>query len=71
MTVEITQKEYDLFQRLKNIFVHANADKLEGVYFICGEAGDKDSMGLPDFIHICPAYGADFRTTTLYKKVEK
>lgn len=33
--------------------------KLEGVFFICGEAGEKDSNGIPERIHICPAYGSD------------
>jgi len=36
-----------------------SAEKLEGVYFICGEAGAKDDMGLPEKIMVCPAYGLD------------
>jgi len=57
--VEITEKEYELFQKLKTILKHDKADKLEGVYFICGEGGSKDSMGLPVNIFVCPAYGLD------------
>ena len=57
--VEITEKEYELFQKLNKIFVHANGDKYQGVYFICGEGGEKDDMGLPEFISVCPAYGLD------------
>jgi len=38
---------------------HMSAEKLQGVYFICGEAGDKDSMDLPLKILVCPAYGLD------------
>lgn len=45
--------------KFKKIFTHANAEKLEGVYFICGEGGDKDSMGLPEKIYVCPAFGLD------------
>jgi len=30
-----------------------------GHFFICGEAGEKDSMGLPEKIMVCPAYGLD------------
>jgi hypothetical protein len=41
-----------------------------GHYFICGESGDKDSLGLPDHILICPAYGSDVQLTTLYNKVK-
>lgn len=46
-------------EKFKNIFRHANAEKLNGVYFICGEAGEKDGMGLPEKILVCPAYGLD------------
>ena len=30
-----------------------------GAFFICGEAGEKDSIGLPEKIMVCPAYGLD------------
>lgn len=56
---EITEKEYEFFQKLKTIFKHAKAEQLDGVYFICGEAGDRDEMGLPEYISVCPAFGLD------------
>lgn len=28
-------------------------------YFICGEGGKKDRDGLPEYIFVCPEYGAD------------
>lgn len=62
----ISHKEYELFQKLKKIMLHANAHKYEGVYFICGEGGERDEMGLPDYISVCPAYGAD--GMAMYKK---
>lgn len=40
-----------------------------GHYFICGEGGVKDDNGLPDRIHICPSYGADWMMT--YKRTDK
>lgn len=40
-----------------------------GHYFICGEGGVKDENGLPDRIHICPTYGADWMMT--YKRTDK
>ena len=40
-----------------------------GSYFICGEGGVKDENGLPDRIHICPSYGADWMMT--YKRTDK
>jgi len=63
---EITEKEYELFQKLRTILKHSKAEQLAGVYFICGEGGEKDSMGLPEFIHVCPAYGLD--GIAMYKK---
>lgn len=57
--VEITEKEFKQFELLKKIFVHAQPEKFEGVYFICGEGGEKDPMGLPEFISVCPAFGLD------------
>jgi hypothetical protein len=38
---------------LQRLFPDRNA----GVYFICGEGGGTDANGLPDRIHVCPAYG--------------
>ena len=66
--VEITEAEFKQFEVLKKIFIHSNPETFAGVYYICGESGDKDANGLPENIMVCPAYGADFRTTMLYKK---
>ena len=67
---EITEKEYKQFQTLKKVFmVHAIPEK-SGGYFICGEGGSKDDMGLPEFIFVCPTYGADFRNTARYVRDE-
>ena len=62
---EITEKEYELFQKLLKIWKHSSAEKT-GAFFICGEAGEKDSMGLPEYISVCPAYGLD--GMAMYKK---
>jgi hypothetical protein len=40
--------------------------KSEKSSFICGEAGEKDSSGLPDKVFICPTYGLD--GFAVYKK---
>ena len=64
--IEITEKEYELFQKLKTILKHSKAEQLAGVYFICGEGGEKDEMGLPEFISVCPAFGLD--GFAMYKK---
>jgi hypothetical protein len=64
--IEITEKEFKQFELLKKIFVHVQPEKFEGVYFICGEGGEKDQMGLPEFISVCPAFGLD--GFAMYKK---
>lgn len=64
--IEITEKEYELFQKLKTILKHSKAEQLADVYFICGEGGEKDEMGLPEFISVCPAFGLD--GFAMYKK---
>jgi len=63
--VEISEKEYELFQKLKKIWIHSSPEK-SGTYFICGEGGEKDDMGLPDRIFVCPSYGLD--GMAMYKK---
>ena len=48
-------------KRLKNI-IHSLFPEKSGRYFICGEGGNKDDLGLPERIMICPAYGSDYMT---------
>lgn len=64
--VQITKAQYDQYMLLRKIFLHANADKYQGVYFICGEAGEKDDFGLPSNLLVCPAMGLD--GFAMYKK---
>ena len=45
-------------QKLRNIIDHLFPEKT-GVYFVCGESGEKDQMGLPDKILVCPTHGLD------------
>jgi hypothetical protein len=61
----LTDKEQALFEKLKKIWIHSSPEK-SGAYFICGEAGEKDGMGLPDGILVCPTYGLD--GVAYYKK---
>ncbi len=63
--IERLQAEND---RLKAMIRHAVADRT-GVYFICGEGGTKDDLGLPEIILVCPAYGAD--GFAIYKKASE
>lgn len=60
------RKDIEMLERFKTIVKHQLPEQLSGVYFICGEGGEKDSLGLPDRILVCPAFGADI--TVIYKK---
>lgn len=46
-------------ERLRSIFIHSMSKHHNDVFFICGEAGEKDMMGLPEKIMVCPASGLD------------
>jgi len=61
---EISDKEYELFQRLKKIWFHSTTKS--GSFFICGEGGKNDEHGLPDIILVCPHPGIN--TTAIYRK---
>jgi hypothetical protein len=50
--------QQEKIEKYETILKHAMSEKT-GVFFICGEAGEKDSMGLPEKIMVCPAYGLD------------
>ena len=52
-------------EKYETILKHAMSEKT-GVFFICGEAGEKDRVGLPEYISVCPAYGVD--GSAFYKK---
>lgn len=58
------EKEVERLTRFETIIKHAMADKIAentgtSHYFICGEGGEKDRQGLPEFILVCPAPGLD------------
>lgn len=45
-------------EKYETILKHAVSEKT-GLFFICGEAGEKDGMGLPEKIMVCPSMGLD------------
>ena len=58
--MELIQDATDRMELMSKFLRHnLLATKLEGVFFICGEAGERDQNGIPERIHICPAYGSD------------
>lgn len=63
MNLELEAYEGELrrLRKLVTMVKHIDfAEELGGIYFICGEGGEKDSLNLPERIYICPAYGVDF-----------
>lgn len=58
-----------LTEKLKTVFMHSAPEKFDGIYFICGESGNKDQFGLPEKILVCPANGLD--TFAIYTKTSE
>lgn len=71
MNLELEAYEGELreLRKLKSLIKHELlAEKMGGIYFICGEGGVKDLNDLPESIHVCPAYGVDW--FQVYKKTD-
>jgi len=49
----------ELVSKYQKILIHASPERFSGVYFICGQLGETDDMGLPEHITVCPAHGLD------------
>lgn len=70
LEVEAYEGELKKLRKLNEIIKHeVLAEKLGGIYFISGEGGEKDKNNLPERIHICPAYGADW--FQIYERTDK
>jgi hypothetical protein len=63
--LEEIQRLKDKCDKQANILAKLFPEK-SGHYFICEDSNDKDSLGLPEYIHICPSYGLD--GFAIYKK---
>ncbi len=64
---ELTEKERDIASKLIMI-IGQDLYSASGSMFITGFTGEKESDGLPEYIFICPQYGADVQCTALYRK---
>ena len=72
MNLELESYEGELkeLRKIKSLIKHELlAEKLGGIYFICGEGGEKDQNNLPKQIHVCPAYGVDW--FQVYEKTDQ
>ena len=66
--IEVLLAKLKLLEKVDMYLKTSYPDK-SGSYFICGEGGVKDDNGLPERLHICPAYGADWMM--LYTRTDK
>jgi hypothetical protein len=65
---DIIKKQAELITKFRTIVQHAKAETT-GVYFVCGDGGEKDEVGLPEMIMVCPAFGLD--GFAMYKKASE
>ena len=70
LELEAYEGELKKLRKLYEMVKHIDlAEKLGGIYFICGEGGEKDQNNLPKQIHVCPAYGVDW--FQVYEKTDQ
>lgn len=55
--VKNLRKALDFYERERNRFKHAKPE-MTGEYFLAGGHGPKDDNQMPQFVEICPTYGA-------------
>lgn len=63
--IDKLERGLQAYARIKVAMLSTNPEK-SNYWFPCGEAGTKNDQGLPQYIDICPAYGAD--TWTRYSR---
>jgi hypothetical protein len=72
MNLELEAYEGELkeLRKIKSLIKHSvMVERMGGIFFICGEGGEKDDNGMPKQVHICPAYGVDF--FYVYERTDK
>jgi hypothetical protein len=67
-TVNNLVKALEIYERERARFRHAKPE-ITGAYFLTGGHGNKDDNMLPEFVTICPAYGAGWEQ--VYKKTDR
>jgi hypothetical protein len=66
---EEVQRLREKCNKLSAILQKLKPENFPGVYFICGESGEKDTNGLPEQIMVVPSYGCDWHM--VYKRSDK
>jgi hypothetical protein len=55
--IKSLEKVLEIYERERDRFRHAKPE-MTGAYFLAGGHGLKDDNQMPQFVEICPAYGA-------------
>lgn len=66
--IQKLEKALEIYQKERDRFNHTHPE-LTGVYFLTGGHGEKDVNLLPEYVTICPAYGAGWEQ--VYKKTDR
>jgi hypothetical protein len=66
--IKTLEKGLDIYERERQRFRHAKPE-YTGAFFLAGGHGNKDDNFLPEFVEICPAYGAGW--VQVYQKTDK
>jgi hypothetical protein len=66
--IEKLRKALDVYERERERFLHAKPE-ITGEYFLAGGHGERDDNQLPQYVRICPAYGANFEI--VYEKTDQ
>ena len=67
-TIKNLEKALEIYERERERFRHAKPE-MTGEYFLACGHGDIDSNMLPQFVRICPAYGAG--QEQIYEKTDR
>ena len=60
---------HDMLCKQQVIIRRIYAEHLPDTWFVCGEMGEKDQNGLPQYIDVCPAYGVGWYQ--VYEKTDR
>ena len=62
------ERALDVYERERSRFRHARPE-ITGAYFLTGGHGEKDKNLLPEYVTVCPAYGAGWEQ--VYQRTDR
>ena len=62
------ERALDLYERERSRFRHAHPE-ITGEYFLTSGHGEKDKNLLPEYVTVCPAYGAGWEQ--VYQRTDR